>query len=131
MDSCTNAQALGHEGRNWLFFGEQYSATDFYYRDELTSMLSDGLLTRLDVAFSRDQDRKIYVQDRMQEHGAELYRWLHDGALVRLRRRLPHGQDVDRTSRHCRPTRQLSPLRAPEAYVKALAAEKRYVRDVY
>ncbi len=75
-------EALGHNGKNWLFFGEQYSATDFYYRDELTTMLGDGLLTRLDVAFSRDQDRKIYVQDRMVEHGEELYQWLHDGAHV-------------------------------------------------
>ena len=125
-------QALGHEGRNWLFFGEQYSATDFYYRDELTSMLSDGLLTRLDVAFSRDQDRKIYVQDRMQEHGAELYRWLHDGAHVYVCGDASRmAKDVDRTlkgivAQHGR----LSPKSA-EAYVKALAAEKRYVRDVY
>ena len=67
-------------GRNWLFFGEQHEATDFYYRDELMAMREDGLLTRLDVAFSRDQRQKIYVQDRMLEHGAELWRWLQDGA---------------------------------------------------
>ena len=73
-------RADGHTGRNWLFFGEQHEATDFYYRDELTAMRDDGLLTRLDVAFSRDQRQKIYVQDRMLEHGVELWRWLQDGA---------------------------------------------------
>ena len=125
-------EALGHAGRNWLFFGEQYSATDFYYRDELTTMLSDGLLTRLDVAFSRDQDRKIYVQDRMREHGEELYRWLHDGAHVYVCGDAARmAKDVDAAlkgivAQHGR----LSPKSA-EAYVKALAADKRYVRDVY
>ena len=125
-------QALGHEGHNWLFFGEQYSATDFYYRDELTSMLSDGLLTRLDVAFSRDQDRKIYVQDRMREQGAELYRWLHDGAHVYVCGDASRmAKDVDRTLKGIVAQHgKLSPKSA-EAYVKALAAEKRYVRDVY
>ncbi|ATD72927.1 MULTISPECIES: bifunctional nitrate reductase/sulfite reductase flavoprotein subunit alpha [Gordonia] len=125
-------EALGHNGKNWLFFGEQYSATDFYYRDELTTMLGDGLLTRLDVAFSRDQDRKIYVQDRMVEHGEELYQWLHDGAHVYVCGDATRmAKDVDATlkgivAQHGR----RSPASA-EAYVKALAADKRYVRDVY
>src|SRR5690606_12424014 len=60
----------GHPGRNWLFFGDRNAATDFLYRDELEQMRRDGVLTRLDTAFSRDQDRRIYVQDRMREHGA-------------------------------------------------------------
>lgn len=125
-------RALGHPGRNWLFFGEQHSATDFYYRDELTSMLSDGLLTRLDVAFSRDQPQKIYVQDRMREHGAELYEWLHQGAYVYVCGDASRmAKDVDDTlkgivAQHGR----LAPASAAQ-YVKALAAEKRYVRDVY
>ena len=125
-------EALGHTGKNWLFFGEQYSATDFYYRDELTTMLGDGLLTRLDVAFSRDQDRKIYVQDRMREHGEELYQWLHDGAHVYVCGDATRmAKDVDATlkgivAQHGR----RSPASA-ESYVKALAADKRYVRDVY
>nr|BFF11694.1 hypothetical protein GCM10025699_29970 [Microbacterium flavescens] len=75
-------RADGHTGRNWLFFGEQHAATDFYYREELESMRDDGFLTRLDLAFSRDQRQKIYVQDRMVEHGLELWRWLQDGAQL-------------------------------------------------
>src|SRR4029079_17270944 len=68
------------KGRNWMFFGEQRAATDFFYRDELEQMCSDGLLTRLTTAFSRDQQARIYVQDRMQEYSAELWKWLEDGA---------------------------------------------------
>ncbi|MET5020431.1 hypothetical protein AAHH78_36095, partial [Burkholderia pseudomallei] len=60
-------RARGAKVRNWLFFGEQHADTDFYYRDELSQMRADGFLTRLDVAFSRDQTEKVYVQDRMLE----------------------------------------------------------------
>ena len=65
-------RAVGAAGRNWLFFGEQRSATDFYYRDELEKMQGDGHLAKLSTAFSRDQHEKIYVQNRMIEHAAEL-----------------------------------------------------------
>jgi sulfite reductase (NADPH) flavoprotein alpha-component len=73
---------LGHQGRNWLFFGEQHAASDFYYQDELQGLQRDGLLTHLSLAFSRDQAQKIYVQDRLREYGAELWRWLQDGARL-------------------------------------------------
>jgi len=73
-------EALGHPGRNWLFFGDRNGATDFLYREELEQLQAGGVLTRLDTAFSRDQDRRIYVQDRMREHGEELWRWLDEGA---------------------------------------------------
>ena len=62
-------RARGHRAPNWLFFGEQHRATDFYYEGELSAFLADGTLTRLDTAFSRDQRAKVYVQDRMREHG--------------------------------------------------------------
>ncbi|MEE3849138.1 bifunctional nitrate reductase/sulfite reductase flavoprotein subunit alpha [Gordonia sp. LSe1-13] len=125
-------EALGHEGKNWLFFGEQYSATDFYYRDELTTMLSDGLLTRLDVAFSRDQDRKIYVQDRMREHGEELYHWLHEGAHVYVCGDATRmAKDVDAVLKEIVAHHGRRSPAGAESYVKALAADKRYVRDVY
>ena len=71
--------ALGIRGRCWLFFGDQHQVTDFLYRDELRGWLADGTLSRLDTAFSRDQARKLYVQDRMGEQAADLWRWLQDG----------------------------------------------------
>ena len=73
-------KAYGHKGENWLFFGEQRRASDFLYREDLEGMFKEGILTRFDTAFSRDQAHKIYVQDRMRENAAELYRWLERGA---------------------------------------------------
>jgi sulfite reductase (NADPH) flavoprotein alpha-component len=125
-------RARGDSGRNWLFFGEQHAATDFYYRDELEEMLTKGLLTRLDLAFSRDQTDKIYVQDRMREHGAQLWAWLESGAHFYVcgdANRM--AKDVDAAlksvvARHG----GMSDERALE-YVSELARTKRYVRDVY
>ena len=125
-------RALGHTGPNWLFFGEQHAATEFYYRDELTTMMDDGTLTRLDLAFSRDQSSKVYVQDRMTEHGAQLWKWLQEGAhfyvcgdATRM------AKDVDNALKGVVAQHgKLAPSSA-EAYVRALSAEKRYVRDVY
>ncbi|OZF00641.1 reductase [Rhodococcus sp. 15-1154-1] len=125
-------RALGHTGPNWLFFGEQHAATDFYYRDELTTMLDDGSLTRLHVAFSRDQASKVYVQDRMVEHGPTLWKWLQEGAHFYVCGDASRmAKDVDNAlkgivAQHGR----LAPASA-DAYVKSLSAEKRYVRDVY
>ncbi|MEW1933533.1 bifunctional nitrate reductase/sulfite reductase flavoprotein subunit alpha [Rhodococcus sp. NPDC079359] len=125
-------RALGHTGHNWLFFGEQHADTDFYYRDELTAMLGDGSLNRLDVAFSRDQKDKVYVQDRMREHGAELWNWIHRGAHFYVCGDASRmAKDVDAALKGVVAQHgKLAPGSA-EAYVKALAAEKRYVRDVY
>ncbi|TVR46899.1 MAG: sulfite reductase subunit alpha [Puniceicoccaceae bacterium] len=74
--------ATGAPGRNWLFFGDRTAADDFLYRDELRGWLASGLLTRLDTAFSRDQERKIYVQDRMREAADTLRDWLAEGAVL-------------------------------------------------
>src|SRR5206468_11510960 len=68
-------QALGATGDNWLVFGDQRRTSDFLYGDQFLALQRDGILTRLDTAFSRDQAHKIYVQDRMREHSAELYAW--------------------------------------------------------
>ena len=73
-------RAIGAKGANWLFFGAQKSRCDFFYKDELDGMQRQGVLTRLDTAFSRDQDFKIYVQHRMLENAAELWSWLELGA---------------------------------------------------
>lgn len=125
-------RALGHTGPNWLFFGEQHAATDFYYRDEVEALQRDGFLTELDLAFSRDQADKIYVQDRMRERGAQLWEWLAGGAHFYVcgdANRM--AKDVDEAlcgivAQHGR----LAP-RSAEGYVRSLAAEQRYVRDVY
>ena len=75
-------RALGASGRNWLFFGERSAATDFLYRDELEVHAETAILTRLDLAFSRDQEHKIYVQDKMFEQAPQFWSWLQDGACI-------------------------------------------------
>ena len=125
-------QATGAHGRNWLFFGEQHADTDFYYRDEFTAMQRDGCLHRLTTAFSRDQADKIYVQDRMREHGAELWAWLQDGAHFYVCGDASRmARDVDAALRSV--VREHGGLddTAAADYVARLAREKRYVRDVY
>ena len=78
--SCASGRRVKAPGRNWLFFGHQRQDTDFFYKDELTAMKETGLLNRLTLAWSRQGNEKIYVQDRMREIGAELWRWLAEGA---------------------------------------------------
>ncbi|MEV6397415.1 molybdopterin-dependent oxidoreductase [Streptomyces sp. NPDC051907] len=125
-------RARGHRAPNWLFFGEQHRATDFYYEDELTAFCADGTLARLDTAFSRDQRAKIYVQDRIREHGPQLWSWLQDGAhfyvcgdAARM------AKDVDRALRDIAVAHGGLDEEGAALYVKQLAADKRYVRDVY
>lgn len=125
-------RAQGHQGRNWLFFGEQHAASDFYYQDELQGLQHDGLLTHLSLAFSRDQAQKIYVQDRIREQGGELWRWLQDGAKLYICGDASQmAKDVDQTLRHIAQTHGgLSAERAGE-YWRELSEQKRYLRDVY
>jgi sulfite reductase (NADPH) flavoprotein alpha-component len=125
-------QATGATGRNWLFFGEQRRATDFYYEEELTALLDAGTLSRLDLAFSRDQRAKIYVQDRMREQGAQLWSWLADGAHFYVCGDASRmARDVDQALHDIAVNHgRLSPESAT-AFLKQLSAEKRYVRDIY
>ena len=125
-------RAHGHTGRNWLFFGERSSATDWYYREELEGMRDDGFLTRLSLAFSRDQPEKVYVQDRMRQHGAELWAWLQDGGHFYVCGDASRmAQDVDAALREV--VAQHGAMSAEDAalHVRGLSAAKRYVRDVY
>ncbi|MFC4615061.1 molybdopterin-dependent oxidoreductase [Cellulomonas algicola] len=125
-------RALGHAGDNWLFFGEQHAATDFYYRDELDALRSDGLLTRLDTAFSRDQRSKVYVQDRMREHGPQLWAWLERGAHVYVCGDASRmAKDVDTALREVVSVHGGLDADDAAAYVKRLSSERRYARDVY
>ncbi|MDX2554264.1 molybdopterin-dependent oxidoreductase [Streptomyces stelliscabiei] len=125
-------RALGHRAPNWLFFGEQHRATDFYYQEELADLQESGVLGRLDTAFSRDQRAKVYVQDRMREHGPELWHWLQDGARFHVCGDASRmAKDVDRALRDVAVTHGGMTEGEAAAYVKQLATEKRYVRDVY
>ncbi|MGO9380652.1 MAG: molybdopterin-dependent oxidoreductase [Mycobacterium sp.] len=125
-------RALGHTGPNWLFFGERHAATDYYYRDEIEQMHTDGLLTELDLAFSRDQRDKVYVQHLMRRRGAELWRWLQEDAQLYVCGNAdPMAKDVDRAL--CDIAAEHGNLDQDEAktYVQSLTADKRYHRDVY
>jgi sulfite reductase (NADPH) flavoprotein alpha-component len=124
--------ASGIKGRAWLFFGDQHEKSDFLYGGTLRAWLKDGTLSRLDTAFSRDQAQKIYVQTRMWEQAADLWRWLQDGAhfyvcgdAMRMAR------DVDATLRKIAITEgRLTEDQARE-WIVALARQGRYLRDIY
>jgi len=125
-------RATAPESRNWLFFGDQRVATDFLYQEELEQMFSDGVLTHLDTAFSRDQEKKIYVQDRMLEKAPQLWAWLQDGAHLYVcgdAKRM--AKDVDAALHQI--IREQGKLTEDEAknFVSRLKSEKRYQRDVY
>jgi sulfite reductase (NADPH) flavoprotein alpha-component len=125
-------RALGHTGRNWLFFGERSANTDFLYREEFESMQSDKHLTRLDLAFSRDQERKVYVQDKMLEQAPLFWSWLQDGATIYVCGDATRmAKDVDDAIRSI--AEQQGTLNKEDAfeYVQALKDQHRYHRDVY
>ncbi|MGE0824920.1 MAG: sulfite reductase flavoprotein subunit alpha [Candidatus Binatia bacterium] len=122
----------GGRGKNWLFFGEQHAATDFYYREELLTWQREGVLTRLDVAFSRDQPEKRYVQHCMLEQGATLWAWIQEGASLYVcgdAQRM--AKDVDTTLRQIVMRYGGFSEDNTRAYLTQLASEKRYLRDVY
>lgn len=125
-------RATGAKGDNWLFFGDQQQATDFLYRDELEAMHADGHLDRLDLAFSRDQEAKIYVQNRMLERGAELYTWLERGAHFYVcgdAKRM--AKDVDAALHRIIGQGSGKDAAAAADYVANLKKTQRYQRDVY
>lgn len=125
-------EATGAKGRNWLFFGNPHRATDFIYEQELRGFQDRGVLTRLDTAFSRDQEHKIYVQDRMLEAGAELWRWLQDGAAFYVCGDASRmAKDVDRALHTIVQEHGGISEEAAVEYIKTLRKEKRYSRDVY
>jgi sulfite reductase (NADPH) flavoprotein alpha-component len=125
-------QTTGARGDNWLFFGDQHAASDFLYESQLKSMQADGLLTRLDTAFSRDQTAKIYVQDRMAEHAAELYAWLERGAYFYVcgdATRMAKSVEVALLDAFAKGA-QATPDEAA-AYVATMKKQRRYQLDVY
>ena len=125
-------KAIGASGKNWLFFGEQKRAVDFLYENELAQLAADGVLTKLDVAFSRDQAAKIYVQDRMRENAKELWAWLESGAHFYVcgdGARM--AKDVDAELHRIAETEGGKTPEEAAAYVEAMKKEKRYKKDVY
>lgn len=118
----------GSAGRNWLFFGDQYQHVDFLYQVEWQEWLESGDLTRLDVAFSRDQGHKIYVQHRMWEQAEELMNWLDGGAsLYVCGAKSPMSEDVEATLLEIAAKRHAD----PRDWLDGLSEADRYVKDVY
>lgn len=125
-------EETGAEGKSWLFYGDQHFTTDFLYQIEWQRWLKDGVLTRMDVAFSRDTDKKVYVQHRMLENSKELYQWLQEGACVYVcgdEKKMAHdvhsalGSILEQEG-------GMSPEEAAE-YLTLMQQQKRYQRDVY
>ena len=124
--------ATGAKGKNWLFFGDQKRSADFLYEEQLTAWQKSGFLTRLDLAFSRDQSEKIYVQTRMLENAAELWSWLEAGAHFYVCGDASRmAKDVDEALHKAIETAGGKTADEAKAYVEKMKSEKRYQRDVY
>ncbi|MDP9731884.1 UNVERIFIED_ORG: sulfite reductase (NADPH) flavoprotein alpha-component [Rhizobium sp. SORGH_AS260] len=124
--------ARGATGRNWLFFGDQHRQSDFIYESELGEMSRAGVLTRLDLAFSRDQAEKIYVQTRMRQNGKALYQWLEEGGYFYVCGDATRmAKDVDDALHRIIIDEAGLSAEAASEYVSQLKREKRYLRDVY
>ena len=121
------------EGKSWLFFGDQHFYSDFLYQTEWLTALKNGSLTKLDVAFSRDQEEKVYVQNRMQENAAELYKWINDeGAYLYVCGDASRmAEDVNQALIQIVASEGNMDEAAATDYVKQLQKDKRYQRDVY
>lgn len=125
-------QALGEMGENWLFFGEQREQLDFLYKDQLKTMHKNGFLKHLDTAFSRDQAKKIYVQDRMQEKAVELYAWLERGAFFYVCGDATRmAKDVETALLDVIAKGSNGTLEHAAEYLANMKKQKRYQRDVY
>ena len=125
-------KATGAKGGNWLFFGAQKSSCDFFYQEELEAYRSDGILTRFDTAFSRDQNHKIYVQNRMRENAQELWNWLEQGAHFYVCGDASRmAKDVDKALHEIVKSAGGRADEAAGEYIQKLKSDKRYQRDVY
>jgi sulfite reductase (NADPH) flavoprotein alpha-component len=125
-------RALGAPGSNWLFFGDRSAKTDFLYREELEIMQQDRHLTRLDLAFSRDQEHKVYVQDRMLEQAPLFWSWLQDGASIYVCGDASRmAKDVDATIHRIAEQQGCLDAEAAQEFVNNLKDQHRYHRDVY
>lgn len=125
-------KAAGAAGRNWLFFGEQHVASDFFYKEEFEAWLADGTLTKLTTAFSRDQAEKIYVQHRIVENAAEFFEWLEQGAIFYVCGDAKNmAKDVEAAIHTVVEKGGGKTPEEAKEYVDALKKAKRYRKDVY
>jgi sulfite reductase (NADPH) flavoprotein alpha-component len=122
----------GQKGKNWVIFGEQRSVSDFLYKDEFEAWQASGVLNNFHTAFSRDQQKKVYVQDRMTENAAELYKWLEEGAYFYVCGDASRmAKDVETALLDAIAKGQDSTPEAAQEYLTAMKKAKRYQRDVY
>lgn len=122
----------GSEGKNWLFFGERNFQSDFLYQSEWQDHVSSGLLTKIDVAFSRDQENKIYVQDRIKENAKEIYEWLSSGAYFYICGDKENmAKDVENTLLQIIEKEGKKTAEEAKEYLANLQEEDRYLKDVY
>ncbi|MEZ7214983.1 NADPH-dependent assimilatory sulfite reductase flavoprotein subunit [Klebsiella spallanzanii] len=124
--------AEGAEGKNWLFFGNPHFTEDFLYQVEWQSYVKEGVLSRIDLAWSRDQKEKVYVQDKLREQGAELWRWINDGAHIYVcgdANRM--AKDVEQTLLEVIAEYGAMDAEAADEFLSELRVERRYQRDVY
>ncbi|MCY7786199.1 assimilatory sulfite reductase (NADPH) flavoprotein subunit [Bacillus inaquosorum] len=125
-------EEMGAEGKAWMFFGDQHFVTDFLYQTEWQNWLKDGVLTKMDVAFSRDTEEKVYVQHRMLEQSAELFEWLQEGAAVYICGDEKHmAHDVHNTLLEIIEKEGNMTREEAEVYLADMQQQKRYQRDVY
>ncbi|MDA1475858.1 assimilatory sulfite reductase (NADPH) flavoprotein subunit [Bacillus changyiensis] len=125
-------EETGATGKSWMFFGDQHFVTDFLYQTEWQNWLKTGVLTKMDVAFSRDSAEKIYVQHRMLEHSKELFEWLEEGAVFYVcgdKKKM--AKDVHHTLLEILQKEGNMSFEKAEAYLTELKQQKRYQRDVY
>ncbi len=124
--------ADGAEGKNWLFFGNPHFTEDFLYQVEWQRYVKEGVLSRIDMAWSRDQKEKVYVQDKLREQGAELWRWINDGAHIYVcgdANRM--AKDVEQVLLEVIAEFGAMDIEAADEFLSELRVERRYQRDVY
>ncbi|HVK96795.1 MAG TPA: flavodoxin domain-containing protein, partial [Flavisolibacter sp.] len=124
--------ATGADGRNWLFFGDQHFTTDFLYQTEWQNWLDTGVLTKMNVAFSRDQEEKIYVQHKLWKHREELFQWIDGGANIYIcGAKEPMSVDVENTIIQIIQQQKDVSEEAAIEYIELLKEEGRFLKDVY
>src|SRR5450432_111126 len=122
-------ESAGATGRNWLFFGDQHFTSDFLYQTELQQWMESGVLNALDVAFSRDQPEKIYVQDKIKQKAGEFFHWLENGATLYVCGAKRMSDDVEKTMLEL--IQKSGTVRDPVSYLSELKSSGRYLKDVY